>query len=179
MTSLSIGYCEKLKWLPDHMQELLPSLNGLHLSNCPEIESFPQGGLPFNLQQLEIINCKKLVNGRKEWCLQGLPRLRELELVIYHDGSDEEMEHWELPFSIRRLEVSNLKTISSQDLKSLTSLEFLYIAYLPHIQSLLEEWRLPSSLSELYLYGHHELNSLGLCYLTSLLRLRIGNCCNL
>ncbi|KAG5584696.1 hypothetical protein H5410_045130 [Solanum commersonii] len=179
MTSLSIGYCEKLKWLPDHMQELLPSLKGLHLSNCPEIESFPQGGLPFNLQQLEIINCKKLVNGRKEWCLQRLSRLRELELVIYHDGSDEEMEHWELPCSIRRLEVSNLKTLSSQDLKSLTSLEFLYIAYLPHIQSLLEEWRLPSSLSELYLYGHHELNSLGLCYLTSLLRLRIGNCCNL
>ncbi|KAG5585733.1 hypothetical protein H5410_046167 [Solanum commersonii] len=160
MTSLSIGYCEKLKWLPDHMQELLPSLKGLHLSNCPEIESFPQGGLPFNLQQLEIINCKKLVNGRK----------KELELVIYHDGSDEEMEHWELPCSIRRLEISNLKTLSSQDLKSLTSLKFLYIAYLPQIQSLLEEWRLPFSLSELYLYGHHELNSLGLCYLTSLLR---------
>ncbi|KAG5578239.1 hypothetical protein H5410_058373 [Solanum commersonii] len=146
MTSLSIDYCKKLKWLPERMQELLPSLKELHLRYCPEIESFPEGGLPLNLESLEIDNCKKLVNGRNKWLL---PRLRQLG--IEHDGS-------------------NLKTLSSEDLKSLTSLEYLCIIDLPQIQSLLEEDRLPSSLSELYLDDHDEFHSLHLCHLTSLIQ---------
>jgi len=36
---------------------------------CPEIEFFPEGGLPFNLEVFEIIDCEKLVNGQKEWNL--------------------------------------------------------------------------------------------------------------
>ncbi|MCD7460292.1 hypothetical protein HAX54_043236 [Datura stramonium] len=94
MNSLDIYKCKKLKWLPERMQELLPSLNYLKLDRCPEIESFPEGGLPFSLQDLVIWNCNKLVNGRKEWRLQRLPRLTELS--IYHDGSDEEIVSDEL-----------------------------------------------------------------------------------
>ncbi|KAH0715594.1 hypothetical protein KY284_008499 [Solanum tuberosum] len=151
MTHLSIRDCEKLKWLP-------------------EIELF-------NLQVLAIYNCKKLVNGRKEWSLQRLLCLTEL--VIVHDGRDEEIEHWELPSSITRLHVFNLKTLSSQVLKSLTSLQYLYIQVnLPQIQSLLEQGGLPSSLSELQLYHQDELHSLHLCHLTSLLCLHL-NCPNL
>ncbi|XP_049394784.1 putative disease resistance protein At3g14460 [Solanum stenotomum] len=131
MTSLSIDVCENLKWLPERMQELLPSLKTLQLDNCPEIESFPQGGLPINLQVLEINSCKKLVNGRKE---SRLPKLRQLG--IEHDGRDEEMEHWELPSSIQSLTIGNQKTLSSEDLKSLTSLEYLRIINLPQIKSL-------------------------------------------
>ncbi|PHT61755.1 hypothetical protein T459_34386 [Capsicum annuum] len=89
MTSLDIYMCKKLKRLPERMQELLPSLKLLLLQHCPEIESFPEGGLPFNLQLLHIDNCKKLVNGRKEWRLKRLPSLREL--YIFHNGSDEEI----------------------------------------------------------------------------------------
>ncbi|KAH0641111.1 hypothetical protein KY285_037697 [Solanum tuberosum] len=63
MMSLKIKLCYKLKRLPEHMQELLPFLKKLYLFDCPEIESFPEGGLPFNLQLLCIRNCKKLVNG--------------------------------------------------------------------------------------------------------------------
>ncbi|KAH0776848.1 hypothetical protein KY290_008259 [Solanum tuberosum] len=100
ITYLHIDDCSKLKWLPEQMQELLPSLKELILENCPEIESFPEGGLPFNLQKLEILHCKKLVNDRKEWRLQKLPCLRDL--VIKHDSSDKEIEHWELPCSIRQ-----------------------------------------------------------------------------
>ncbi|KAG5572680.1 hypothetical protein H5410_062446 [Solanum commersonii] len=176
MTYLGIDGCWKLKTLPDHMQELLPSLNILHLHHL-EIEFFPEGGLPFNLQKLEICSCTKLVNGRKEWRLQ---RLRELH--IRHDRSDEEIlagENWELPSSITSLRIENLKTLSSQVLKSLTSLKHLSIRDLPQIQSLLEEGRLPSSLSELHLEFHDELHSLHLCHLTSLLRLKINNCPNL
>ncbi|KAH0715599.1 hypothetical protein KY284_008504 [Solanum tuberosum] len=146
MTYLNIWYCEKLKCLP-------------------EIELF-------NLQVLNITHCKKLVNGRKEWCLQGLPCLTEL--VIRHDDSDKEIEHWELPSSIQRLTIDNLKTFSTQVLKSLTSLQYLYIeGNLPQIQSLLEQGGLPSSLSELHLYYFDELHSLHLCHLTSLLRLHL------
>ncbi|KAK4375550.1 hypothetical protein RND71_006227 [Anisodus tanguticus] len=151
----------------------------LRLQYCPEIESFPEGGFPFNLEFIRIYNCEKLVNGRKEWRLQRLPCLRELS--ICHDGSDEEIladEDWELPCSIRKLFICNLKTLSSQVLKSLTSLQCLVTHNLPKTQSLLEEG-LPSSLSTLYLYGHHELHSLpneGLLHLTSLQRLYISDC---
>ncbi|KAH0713828.1 hypothetical protein KY289_009787 [Solanum tuberosum] len=180
MTILYIEGCWKLKWLPERMQQLLPSLKELYLYNCPEIESFPEGGLPFNLQALWIRNCKKLVNGRKEWSLQRLSCLRELSIV--HDGNDEEIvggENWELPSSIQRLTIENLKTLSSQHLKSLTSLQYLCIRNLPQIQSLLEQGWLPSPLSELRLYHHHELHSLGLWHLTSLQILHIINCPNL
>ncbi|KAH0713164.1 hypothetical protein KY289_009123 [Solanum tuberosum] len=163
MISLHIENCKKLKSLPEHMQELLPSLKKLDLRNCPEIESFPEGGLPFNLQVLFIKNCTKLVNGRKEWHLQRLPCLTGL--FIYHDGSDVSGEKWELPCSIRKLSISNLKTLSK----------------LPQIQSLLEEG-LPSSLSELQLYHLHDLHSLpteGLQRLTWLRHLEIWHCPNL
>ncbi|KAF3632847.1 putative NEDD8-activating enzyme E1 regulatory subunit-like isoform X1 [Capsicum annuum] len=179
MTSLSIEDCKKLKRLPERMQELLPSLKELQLFNCPEMESFPDGGLPFNLQILDIWDCEKLVNGRKEWRLQRLLSLREL--YIFHNGSDEEIvggENWELPCSIRILFIGNLKTLSSQVLNSLTSLESLRTFNLLQVQSLLEEG-LPSSLSELYLCDHDELHSLpteGLQHLTSLQSLDISNC---
>nr|XP_009773429.1 PREDICTED: LOW QUALITY PROTEIN: putative disease resistance RPP13-like protein 1 [Nicotiana sylvestris] len=177
--TLDISNCENLKSLPKHMQELVPSLKELFLNNCPEIECFPEGGLPFNLEVFETEHCKRLVNGRKEWGLQRLPCLTKL--LIYHDGSDEEIpasENWELPCSIRRLTVYNLKTFSSQVLKSLTSLESLYTYNSPQIQSLLEEG-LPSSLSELILYCQRELHSLpneGLRRLTSLQCLQIRYC---
>ncbi|KAG5578509.1 hypothetical protein H5410_058643 [Solanum commersonii] len=157
LRNLSIHDCEKLKWLPECMQELIPSLKELELWFCTEIVSFPEGGLPFNLQVLRIHYCMKLVNARKEWHLQRLPCLREL--TILHDGSDLAGENWELPCSIRRLTISNLKTLSSQLFKSLTSLEYLSTGNSLQIQSLLEEG-LPTSLSRLTLFGNHDLHSL-------------------
>uniref|UniRef100_M0ZTE2 Disease resistance protein R3a n=1 Tax=Solanum tuberosum TaxID=4113 RepID=M0ZTE2_SOLTU len=181
MTYLYIDDCSKLKWLPERMQELLPSLKELQLINCPEIESFPQGGLPFNLQQLAINNCTKLVNGRKEWHLQRLPCLTQL--IISHDGSDEEIvggENWELPSSIQTLIINNLKTLSSQVLKSLTSLQYLCIkGNLPQIQSMLEQGQF-SSLQSLHIEDIPNLQSLSESALpSSLSQLTIINCPNL
>uniref|UniRef100_M1CYU7 CC-NBS-LRR protein n=1 Tax=Solanum tuberosum TaxID=4113 RepID=M1CYU7_SOLTU len=178
LRNLHIHSCKKLKSLPKHMQELLPSLNYLNLYDCPEIKSFPEGGLPFSLEVLQIWNCEKLENDRKEWHLQRLPCLRELK--IFHHSTDEEID-WELPCSIKSLCISNMKTLSSQLLKSLTSLESLSIANLPQIQSLIEEG-LPLSLSSLKLRHHDELHSLsteGLQGLTSLRRLEISSCVQL
>ncbi|KAG5578413.1 hypothetical protein H5410_058547 [Solanum commersonii] len=181
MTSLAIENCKKLKWLPERMQELLPSLEELYLINCPEIESFPQGGLPFNLQLLEISNCKKLVNGRKEWRLQRLSCLTEL--WIDHDDSDEEIvggENWELPSSIQTLGIFDVKTLSSQHLKSLTSLQCLEIAgNLPQIQSMLEQGQFShlTSLQSLVIMNFPNLQSLPESALpSSLSQLTIYNC---
>ncbi|KAH0715710.1 hypothetical protein KY284_008615 [Solanum tuberosum] len=184
MMSLSIKGCKKLKCLPEHMQELLPSLKQLHLRHCPEIESFPEGGLPFNLHKLVIDNCKKLVNGRKEWRLQRLPCLTEL--WIEHDGSDEEIvggENWELPTSIQTLRIWNLKTLSSQHLKSLTSLQSLRIeGNLPQIQSMLEQGQFShlTSLQSLEIRNFPNLQSLPESALpSSLSQLAICDCPNL
>ncbi|PHT35027.1 hypothetical protein CQW23_26827 [Capsicum baccatum] len=173
--TLHIWYCKNLEILCVACGTQMASLTiyeGKKLKRLPE-------GLPFNLQLLEIGYCKKLVNDRKKWRLQRLPSLREL--WIEHDGSDEEIvggENWELPCSIQRLTIHNLKTLSSQLLKSLTSLEYLCTEELPQIQSLLEQ-QLPSLLSELGLYNHDEFHSLpteGLQHLTSLRRLDISYC---
>ncbi|KAH0746910.1 hypothetical protein KY285_008567 [Solanum tuberosum] len=184
MKSLTIWECWKLKCLPERMQELLPSLKKLVLSNCPEIESFPEGGLPFNLQLLYIRHCKKLVNGRKEWHLQRLPCLREL--WIYHDGSDEEIlgaENWELPSSIQTLNIWNLKTLSSQHLKSLISLQHLHIeGNLHQIQSMLEQGQFShlTSLQSLEIRNLPNLQSLPESALpSSLSQLEISDCPNL
>ncbi|KAH0746548.1 hypothetical protein KY285_008205 [Solanum tuberosum] len=163
ITYLHIDDCSKLKWLPEQMQELLPSLKELILENCPEIESFPEGGLPFNLQKVEILHCKKLVNGRKDWRLQKLPYLRDL--VIEHDSSDKEIEHWELPYSIRQLTIGNLKASPLFNIYVLrviyikfsqcwnkaalpSSLSQLTIQHCPNLQAFSES-ALPSSLSQL------------------------------
>ncbi|KAH0777208.1 hypothetical protein KY290_008619 [Solanum tuberosum] len=184
MTLLYIEGCWKLKWLPEHMQQLLPSLKELYLYDCPEIESFPQRGLPFNLQTLWIRNCKKLVNGRKEWSLQRLSCLRELSIV--HDGSDEEIvggEKWEFPFSIQTLVIYNLKTLSSQHLKSLISLQSLCIVgNLRQIQSMLEQGQFSSfsHLTSLQIGKFPNLQSLPESALpSSLSRLKISDCSNL
>ncbi|KAM3398875.1 hypothetical protein P3S68_002391 [Capsicum galapagoense] len=178
--TLHIWYCKNLEILCVACGTQMASLT---ICECKKLKRLPEvlscGGLPFNLQLLEIGHCKKLVNDQKEWRLQRLPSHREL--WIKHDGSDEEIvggENWELPCSIQRLTIHNLKTLSSQLLKSLTSLEYLCTEELPQIQSLLEQG-LPSPLSELGLYNHDELHSLpteGLQHLTSLRRLDISYC---
>ncbi|CBI33201.3 unnamed protein product, partial [Vitis vinifera] len=92
---LLIRNCEKLKSLPQGMHTLLTSLQFLHISSCPEIDSFPEGGLPTNLSKLSIIgNCSKLVANQMEWGLQTLPFLRTLAIGFQHLTSLETLEIW-------------------------------------------------------------------------------------
>nr|AAU90295.2 Disease resistance protein I2, putative [Solanum demissum] len=134
MTSLTIGCCSKLKCLPERMQELLPSLKELDLRKCPEIESFPQGGLPFNLQILEISECKKLVNGRKEWRLQRLS-----QLAIYGCPNLQSLSESALPSSLSKLTIIGCPNLQSLPVKGMpSSLSELHISECPLLTALLE-----------------------------------------
>ncbi|KAM3398744.1 hypothetical protein P3S68_002260 [Capsicum galapagoense] len=202
LIQLSLSNCKDCFSLPAPGQ--LPCLKSLSIRGMHRITEVTEefyGSLsskkPFNsLEKLEIAEMPKW----KQWHIPGngeFPTLKKLsiskcpefgdthptfkELVIHHNGSDKVIvggENWVLRCSIQSLEIGNLKTLSSQLLKSLTSLEYLYTDNLPQIQSLLEEGLL-SSLSELHLNRHDELPSIpteGLGHLTSLRRLEISNC---
>nr|POE84069.1 putative disease resistance rpp13-like protein 1 [Quercus suber] len=68
--SFPLEFYPKLKFL-EMMHALLPSLVALRLSWCPELESFPDDGLPSNLKTLAVYFCDKLFSNRLEWGLQG------------------------------------------------------------------------------------------------------------
>ncbi|KAH0715586.1 hypothetical protein KY284_008491 [Solanum tuberosum] len=203
---LSIDYCNSVTSLPFRI--LPSSLKRITISHCQKLILEESVYCNMFLEELRLHECDCIDNMSPElfprarnlrialqftttsdqemhktgeWpkgvVFTDTPCLRELS--IYHDGGDEDIQHWELPSSIQRLTIDNLKTLSSQHLKSLTSLQHLRITNLPQIQSLLEEDRLPSSLSALSLGYHHELHSLSLSHLTSLRRLHITACPNL
>ncbi|KAG5629767.1 hypothetical protein H5410_001484 [Solanum commersonii] len=141
MTSLNIWGCNKLKWLP----ELLPSLKELQLWNCPEIKSFPEGGL----QQLVIWNCKKLVNGQKGGIYRDSQSYSSIMMAV-----------------TKRLLVGNLPKIQSMleqgqfsSFSHLTLLQSLQIGNIPNLQSL-PEVALLSSLSQLIIHDCPNLKSL-------------------
>ncbi|XP_024023160.1 putative disease resistance protein At3g14460 [Morus notabilis] len=81
INSLWINNCKNFRSLPEHMHRLLPSLSDLKMYHCPEIESFPEGGLPSSLNKLAIYNCCKLIGQHKHWDLQKLTSLTSLGIV--------------------------------------------------------------------------------------------------
>ncbi|CAL5361708.1 unnamed protein product [Camellia sinensis] len=160
-----IWHCEKLKSLPEGMHTLFPSLQSLELYGCPEIESFPEGGLPASLHSLEITNCSKLIARRREWDLQRLPFLRHFTLAgkyvmewgesFLEDGVESFPEEGLLPLTLMSLWIEylpNLKSLNHRGLQVLGSLKYMKIVKCPKLQSLVEEG-LPTSLSMLELFG--------------------------
>ncbi|XP_057497633.1 putative disease resistance protein At3g14460 [Actinidia eriantha] len=124
------------------MQTLFQSLESLELANCPEIESFPDGGLPSNLRELGISNCKKLVDRRREWGLQRLHSLRHFHLGSDEDVGDSFPEDGLLPSTLTILSIhnlSNLKSLNNRGFQLLCSLKRLHIVRCPQLRSLPEE----------------------------------------
>ncbi|KAF7117145.1 hypothetical protein RHSIM_RhsimUnG0000600 [Rhododendron simsii] len=149
LEKLAIVGCKKLKALPEQMHILLSSLRSLKLVDCPEIESFPDGGLPSKIGNLYIRNCKKLVGGRRDWGLQTLPSLTSFVLL---GGSEDVLESFPeeglLPSTLTYLsfgDLPNLKSLNKRGLQLLGSLVCIYIFECPQLQSLPEEG-LPTSL---------------------------------
>lgn len=114
------------------MHLLLPSLMCLHVLNCPEIESFPEDGLPSGLNSIIIYCCDKLFANRKGWVLQKLPSLTKLEI----GGNSEDLESFPeaglLPTTLTHLSINgfpNLISLDREGLQHLTSLQRLRIDY--------------------------------------------------
>ncbi|KAI8024611.1 T-complex protein 1 subunit theta [Camellia lanceoleosa] len=167
--SFPLGFFPKLRSLDIANFNILSIPNGhgisstsllhLQITDCNEIESFPEGGLP-NLRVLQIWNCGKLPACRREWGLQRLPCLTHFtfEGGIYTEEGDDVLETFLeeglLPPTLTSLSISDLQDLKSINYKSfqhLTCLKELRIDGCPQLQSLPEEGLL-ASLSRLYIY---------------------------
>uniref|UniRef100_A0A2N9GJI5 Disease resistance RPP13-like protein 1 n=1 Tax=Fagus sylvatica TaxID=28930 RepID=A0A2N9GJI5_FAGSY len=146
---LRVDNCINLKALPEQMHTLLPSLGTLSICFCPELQSFPDGGLPSSLNSLEIFFCDKLIARRRGWGLQGLPSLRSFCIRGKCENGESFPERALLPSSLTSLEIWNnplLKSLDANELQNLPALKKLGIGCCPNLQSLPEE-DLPTSLS--------------------------------
>ncbi|KAK9938856.1 hypothetical protein M0R45_015573 [Rubus argutus] len=152
LTKINIFRCKKLRSLPEEMHTLLPVLQSMEITDCPELESFPEGGLPSRLKSLRIESCKKLIGNRMRW---GIQRLASLEHLLVNFGDCEEVcsfpEEGLLPATLTSLSIStlsSLKTMEAKGFRHLRSLQSLAIRRCPELQCLPDEG-LPTSLSVL------------------------------
>ncbi|XP_027355627.1 putative disease resistance protein At3g14460 [Abrus precatorius] len=150
---LNISECPQLKSLPERMNTLLPSLARLMIYNCPQVESFCDGGLPSSLQYLRLGNCPKVVAS-----LRGALEANNtsLELSIGEVDVESFPDEGLLPLSVTSLAIRdcpNLKKLNYKGLCHLSSLESLILDDCPSLQCLPEEG-LPQSISTFQLRGN-------------------------
>nr|XP_048318661.1 putative disease resistance protein At3g14460 [Ziziphus jujuba var. spinosa] len=114
LISLGVTGCKKLKMLPEQMHNLLPSLQELYISDCLELESFPEGGLASNISRLDVRKCSKLIAERMKWNLQTLQALTR-----YLPSKIMKVQVWN-HFRRRGCYLAILNVFISLDLKVLT-----------------------------------------------------------
>ncbi|XP_045815632.1 putative disease resistance RPP13-like protein 1 [Trifolium pratense] len=160
---------------------LFTNLISLLLNDFPEMESFPRGGLPSNLQLLVIRNFPKLISlGGEDWNL--------FKLNSFYLADCPELESFPrggLPADLRLLEIQNCpKLIASRmewGLFQLNSLKFFKVSdhEFENVDSFPEENLLPPTLVSLSLTNCSKLkimNYKGFLHLKSLKDLMILNC---
>ncbi|KAA8539340.1 hypothetical protein F0562_026032 [Nyssa sinensis] len=182
LLSLRIVACTNFETLsvPNEIQNLA----SLHISNCPNMVSFPRGGLPApNLTWIWIENCMNLKLLPEGMHFQ-LPSLQYLsidecpELESFPEGG--------LPSNLLRLSIKNCKKLMNRrmewGLERLPNLKSFSIGAEIVQESFPEDMLLPSSLTSLSITSLSNLKSLNhkaLQHLTSLQEMRISNCPNL
>ncbi|CAJ1958959.1 unnamed protein product [Sphenostylis stenocarpa] len=128
---LSISSCKNLKSISsaENSSQSLSLLEHLSICKCPELESFPAGGLLIpNLIQLEVLSCDKL--NSLPVPINTLASLQSLN--INHLPNLESFAQGGLPIRLREFYVSSLgsfltTTISDWGLQRLTCLSTLTI----------------------------------------------------
>jgi Leucine-rich repeat (LRR) protein len=149
-----ITNCGSLPSLPNNMHILLSSLKKLYIQDCPEVESFPEGGLPSNLNEIHIENCEKLFASWMGWGLQKLPSVRIFKIRSKSEDVVSFPEVGLLPTSLTYLCIKcfpNLKYLDNKGLQHLTALEKLEIGSCPKLKCMPEDG-LPASLSTLNIF---------------------------
>ncbi|XP_008245490.2 PREDICTED: putative disease resistance protein At3g14460, partial [Prunus mume] len=192
LKTLIIGNCENLESLSliedeGAAVENLSHLNALYIEVCPNLVSFPQGGLPTpNLIRLEVQRCKKLKSLPKR--IQTLTALRYLDIrnlpnleSIAEDGG--------LPPNLRVFYIHNCERLraSSSSVEDycnwgLQAVEEFRIGGRGSdeiLETLLKQQLLPTTLHTLRISSLSTLKSLdgkGLAHLTFLRSLSIFSC---
>ncbi|WJX22365.1 hypothetical protein P8452_11678 [Trifolium repens] len=147
LVGIYIRCCTNLKSLPCHINTLLPKLQALSITDCPEMETVPEGGMPASLRTLHIENCEKLLRNPSLTLFDMLTRL-----VI--GGPCDGVESFPnkgfalLPPSLTSLVLwgmSSLHTLECTGLLHLTSLQQLKIENCPQLENM-EGERLPAPL---------------------------------
>ncbi|MED6184919.1 hypothetical protein PIB30_052065 [Stylosanthes scabra] len=145
LTHLHVERCSKMEALPSDLNRLLPNLQSLSITGCPNIYS-----LPPNLKQLGVGGCDKQVRG-----LSSMANLDTItHLIIDGDGCESRIKSFpevgSLPHlpSLTTLEISgfdHLETLECNELLHLTSLQRLHIESCHKLENMAGE-KLPSSL---------------------------------
>ncbi|AES68913.1 disease resistance protein (CC-NBS-LRR class) family protein [Medicago truncatula] len=130
---------------------LFTNLKTLNLYDCPQLESFPRGGLPSSLTSLRITKCPKLIASRGEWGLFQLNSLESFSVSDDLENVDSFPEENLLPPTLNSFQLercSKLRIINYKGLLHLKSLRYLYILHCPSVERLPEDG-LPNSLYQL------------------------------
>ncbi|CAJ2638914.1 unnamed protein product [Trifolium pratense] len=121
---------------------LFTNLQSLKLYDWPQLESFPSGGLPSNLRELEISKCPKLIGSREEWGLFQLNSLNTLRVSDEFENVESFPEENLLPPTLEILWLENcskLRIMNNKGFLHLNSLKSLCIRNCPSLESLPEE----------------------------------------
>jgi len=150
LMKLYIYDCPQFKsfLIPKPMQILFPSLSKLLITNCPEVELFPDGGLPLNIKEMSL-SCLKLITSLREnldpnTCLERLS-IEDLDVECF---PDEVL----LPRSLTCLQISSCPNLKKMHYKGLCHLSSLILYDCPSLECLPAEG-LPKSISSLSIYG--------------------------
>ncbi|XP_027192058.2 disease resistance protein L6-like [Cicer arietinum] len=150
LTLLFVKKCVNLKSLPCHANTLLPNLESVTIRDCPEMETFCEGGMPPSLRSLEIVKCEKLMMSPS---LSLMDMLTDLTIDNVCDGVESfpNKDCALLPPSLTSLtlrNMSSLHTLDCTELLHLTSLQKLTIEYCYMLENMAGE-RLPATLTQL------------------------------
>ena len=110
LQSLYLYDCPELESFP--IGGLPSKLQSLNLYDCPELESFPMGGLPSNLSRLGIYNCPKLIGSREEWGLFQLNSLNWFSVGDEFENVESFPEENLLPPTLRTLGLYNCSKLN-------------------------------------------------------------------
>ncbi|KAB1206345.1 hypothetical protein CJ030_MR7G025649 [Morella rubra] len=141
LTSLEVLYCRSLTLLPDKMHLLLPSLLTLRISGSGQMESFPEGGLPSNLNSLRISDGDKLFVNRIGWGLQNLSSLTTFEISGESEGVESFPEAGLLHTGLINLRIyhfRDLKSLDKNGFQHLTSLQKLDLGWCEKLEHMPE-----------------------------------------
>jgi len=149
----SLGELSITRWCSSSLSfslHLFTNLYSLWFVDCPNLDSFPEGGFPCNLLSLKITNCPKLIASRQEW---GIKSLKYFFVGDDFENVESFPEENLLPPTLLYLNLNNcskLRIMNNEGFLHLKSLEFLYISNCPSLERLPEE-ALPNSLSSLWI----------------------------